>query len=367
MKRFKKYNAKTNINNISILSKNKLKDLQIINDEILFKINQTTLEILSNEIELEYEEYQIRKIINTLKKHLITTLGILLIIIALFMQSFGIVGTKFTDPDTYNIAILEHLDKYYKKVGPYLYLNDDLNTINLDLRKTFYQYEWIGVRKEGAYLYLDIKEINNKPIYNNNTPGAYYAETSGIIKKYHVEKGIIMVQEEQYVDKDELLISGNIPKLNNELIRIRAIGYVIAEVLEYRDFVIPKLENKTIRSGKIQVVNNIYIFNKLITKNNNEFAYFEIEEKQKYNFFNFLKNKQITIYEVINIDVKYSIDEAIEYSKSMVKKDFLSKKVNPFEQIIFNELVKTHEDDNYYYIRLIVKSYKNIAKFIPYE
>ena len=64
----------------------------------------------------------------------------------------------------------------------------------------------------------------------DKTPGSIYAKESGIVKKYHVERGLVLVQEEVYVEKGTLLISGELIHLDSTVENIRAKGYVIAEV-----------------------------------------------------------------------------------------------------------------------------------------
>lgn len=368
MNKLKKYHCYTSINNLESLSKYKVSNVKVIDEQISFYCDKANYNELVKTITLEEKEIRYSKLVNILKKHLITILGLLLITIALINQSNSIVGVRFTNTDTYNEEILNYLNKYYKTVGPFHYLNEDLTTINTDLRKTFYQYEWIGVSKNGSYLYLDIKEINNPSFENDPRSGSYYAKYDGIVKRYHLEKGIVLVQEEQYVAKGEKIISGAIPYQNQEIEYIRAKGYVIAEVLQYKEFRFPKTQLKIERTGKMIPAGELYIFNKRIGNNKNTFSEFVIEENNVFNLFNIIKKKDVYYYETKNIKNVLSEEDAINYAKSLVEKEFRAQKVNPFEKIIFNELVKIEvEDNDYYYIKLIVKTYQNIAEFIPDE
>ncbi|MFA7435505.1 MAG: sporulation protein YqfD [Bacilli bacterium] len=367
MNRIKKFHCYLDKSNLELLSKFKIYNLKVIDDYLSFYCDKFTLDQLSTIIEVEYEEVLVIKIKRFFRKYLISILGICLIILALVNQSKSIVGVRFTNSDTYNEEILNYLDKYYKKIGPFSYLNSDLTIINTDLRKTFYQYEWIGIRKNGAYLYIDIKEIKNISYENDPREGSYYAKIDGIIKRYHVEKGIILIQEEQYIAKGEKLISGEIPYQNGEIKNIRAKGYVIAEVLQYKEFYIPKENLSIIKTGKIVRGTELYVFGIRFGKSKNKFQEFEKEEKITFNLFNIIQKKEADYYETKHVKDIYSEADAIEYAKSMVLKEFKLNKVNPFEKIIFNELVKIELDGNNYYVKLIVKTYENIAEFIPDE
>lgn len=367
MNKLNKYLCYTDKNNLKSLSKAKIKNLKVVEDKLRFECGKEELDVLSKKFEIEAIEIGKNKLINLLKKHLITIIGCLLICLALINLNHSITHIKFTDPDTYNQEVVDYLNKYLKKVGPFSYLTDNLSNINLDLRKTFYHYEWIGIRKNGSYLYLDIKEITNENYDNDPRIGSYYAEFDGIVKKYHVEKGVILIQEEQYVAKGEKLISGQIPKYGGSFDYVRAKGYVIAEVLKYNEFRFPKSQNIKQKSGKIIIANELFLFGKKISRNKNNFLEYSKDEREVFNFFNIFKVINVTYYEVKTVNVSLNEEEAINYAKSLVEKEFRKNKVNEYEKIIYNDLVKIELDNNMYYVKLITKTYQNIAKFIPDE
>jgi sporulation protein YqfD len=319
---------------------------------------------MSKIIQLEFVDLTTKSLKLLLKRHLITIIGVLIIITTLISQSFSIRKITFTDPDTYNSEIIEYLEKYFDYIGPFGYLNKNLNEINFDLRSEFYHYEWIGVRRKGAILYIDIKEIKNEPIEEDKTPGSIYAKDSGIVKRYHVESGFVLVQEEVYVEKGSILISGTITHYDNSIENIRAKGYVIAEVLKYHDITVPKEKVEIVRTGKMESKKVYSLFSKGINKLETSFSDFEIEEGE-IKTIGFLKIQKQYFYEIREVKTIYSEEEAISYAKSTVIKEFRKNKVNQFEKIIFNNLVRIEFDGTYYRIRLIVKTYQNIAEFIP--
>lgn len=367
MNKINKYLCSTEKRNLVYLSKAKIKNLKVVDDKLEFECGKEELNSLLKQIEIEAIEIGKNKLVNLLKKHLITIIGCLLICFSLINLNHSITHIKFTDPDTYNQEVVDYLNKYLKKVGPFSYLTDNLSNINLDLRKTFYHYEWIGIRKNGSYLYLDIKEITNENYDNDPRVGSYYAEFDGIVKKYHVEKGIILVQEEQYVAKGEKLISGQIPKYGGSFDYVRAKGYVIAEVLKYNEFRFPKTQNIKQKSGKVINTNEIYLFGKRISRNKNTFNEFDKEEKVIINFFDIFKIVNVFYYEVKTVSNTLNEEEALKYAKSIVEKEFRKNKVNEYEKIIYNDLVKIELENNMYYVKLITKTNQNIAKFIPDE
>jgi len=367
MNKLNKYLCYTSKTNLEYLSKLKIKNLKVIDEKLEFVCGQETYENLSKLIQIEAIEIGKNKLINLLRKNLITIIGIILIVLALINLDKSVTHIKFSDPDTYNQEVVDYLNKYLKKVGPFYYLKDNLSNINLDLRKTFYYYEWIGIRKNGSFLYLDISELKNDEIIDDKRIGSYYAEYDGIVKKYHIEKGIVLVQEEQYVAKGEKLISGQIPKYGGGFENVRAKGYVIAEVLRYNEFRFPKETIEIKKTGKFIKIREIYLFGKRISRNKNPFAKYDVNTNTKINFFNILKVNEVEYYEVKAIKNELTMDDAVKYAKSLVEKEFRMKKVSEFEKIIFNDLVKIELIDNIYYVKLITKTHQNIAKFIPDE
>lgn len=367
MNKLNRYLCYTDKSNLETLSKYNIRNLKVIDGELEFECGIEVYQALNNLINIDAIEIGRSKIITFLKKYFITLIGILLIIFALINLNSSITHIVFSDPDTENQEVLDYLDKYLKKVGPFSYLNDNLSNINLDLRKTFYHYEWIGIRRNGSYLYLDIKEIKTQPRDDDPRIGSYYASHQGIVKRYHVEKGIILVQEEQYVDKGEMLISGAIPKLGGEFDYLRAKGYVIAEVLQYKEFRIPVSELQIKKTGKLTKTKEIYLFNRNISRNKNKFIEFEKAEVNLFNLFNLFKIVDVEYYETKSITNKLTEEDAEKYAKSLVEKEFRRNKVNDFEKIIFNELVKIEKENDMYFVKLIVKTHQNIAMFIPDE
>ncbi|HEY8396182.1 MAG TPA: sporulation protein YqfD [Bacilli bacterium] len=361
----KRYAVTTAKENLSRLNHFRIRNLRISEDKLEFITDKRNLERMEDLFPVEAVDLTSEKLKNFFKKHLLTLIGTLLIVFSLVIQSKSIRAIVFTDPDTYNPEVLAYLDKYFDRFGPFGFLNANLTEINNDLRSEFYHYEWIGLRRKGATLYIDIHEIKNEPKEEDKTPGSIVAKESGIVKRYHVESGVVLVQEEVYVEKGTVLISGKITHYDNKVEFVRAKGYVIAEVLRYYDYTILKEQEETVRTGKMEVKKNYYLFSRKLSKPKSSFQEYEVEEGPV-STYGFLKIQKVYFYEMKNVKTIYSEEEAVRYAKSQVVKAFRKNKVNKFEKIIYNNLVKIEFDGTYYRVRLIVKTYQNIAEFIPH-
>jgi sporulation protein YqfD len=360
----KRYLVKTAKDNLTRLNHFRIRQLRI-NEDLEFYTDRRNLEAMQKVFELEYVDRYRNAWRSLLRKHLITVIGAVLIMLALINQSQTIRRIEFTDPDTHNEEVLAFLNQYFRRIGPFTYLKGNLTTINNHLRSEFYQYEWIGVRRKGAILYLDIKEIVNNPLPDDKTPGSLYAKESGIVKRYHVESGVVLVQEEVYVEKGTLLISGEIVHYNNRIEQVRAKGYVIAEVLKYYDFKIPKTRSEVIKTGKMQSSKEYFLFSFRLNQKTSFYPEEEVQADDDVLYFGFLHVRKNYHYEIKEVRTDYSPEEAVRYAKTMVTREFRKNKVSKFEKIVYNDLVKIEVGENFYHIRLIVKTYQNIAEFVP--
>ena len=127
MNKLNKYLCYTSKTNLEYLSKLKIKNLKVIDEKLEFVCGQETYENLSKLIQIEAIEIGKNKLINLLRKNLITIIGIILIVLALINLDKSVTHIKFSDPDTYNQEVVDYLNKYLKKVGPFYYLKDNLS------------------------------------------------------------------------------------------------------------------------------------------------------------------------------------------------------------------------------------------------
>ncbi len=355
------------IDDLSKISHKNISDLSINNDNFSFKTDKKTLNIIKNDFEYVYSQNIChKKLKNLISKHLISIIGLFIFILMIGIVSKTITEIVFLDETTYNEEVNKFVEDRLTKVGPFRFLRGDLNKIDSELKNVFYQYEWIGISQKGTSLiieiepsFLDIQEEDSKK------SGSIYAKKDAIIKKYHLEKGIVMVQEDQYVKAGDLLISGDIVHYDNTFEQVHPLGYVIGEVLEYYEFTIEKVNTKTERNGKIYYQDFWAIKNKTFGKSKNKFLEYDLETKTIFNLFNFFFVKRIYYFEKEEIKKEYDFDSAKEYAMSLIYKKFMKNKTNDNEKIVYIKLARYGEDNNNYYFRFVVKSEESIGEFKP--
>lgn len=362
-----KYLVEMSLNDLDSINHLSINDLEIFDQKITFKTDQKSLNIIKNKFEYVYFQNICKiKFKNVISKYLITIIGSLIFILFIGIISRTITEIKFLDELTYDEEVMSFVLEKLDKKGPFRFLNTNLNTIDSDLKKTFYHYEWIGISKKGTILLIEIEPSFLDPKKENeNLSGSLYAKKDAIIKRYHVEKGIVMIQEEQYVNKGDLLISGDIIHYDNSIEQIHPSGYVIGEVLEYYDYTIKKKEIKTIRNGKIYYEDYFYLKEKILGKEDILFDIYDEETIELNNYLNLVSKKRKYYYQKESIINEYDLNSAVDFAISLIYKEFLIRKTNKYENIKYIKLARKNEDSENYYLKFVVKSEESIAEFFP--
>lgn len=357
------YNVELPKKSLDYINKLNIKDVKIEEDKILFKTDKKSLNILKNKFEYVYFTNSFKALLkNVINNYIVTLFGGFIFLFVMVFISKSITEINFVDENTYNSDVYDCVNESLKKVGYFRFLKNDLNVIDRELKRKFSHYEWIGISKKGTTLLIEISPsfLDNK-LEDKKNYGSLYAKKDAVIKKYHVEKGIVMIQEEQYVKRGDILISGDIIHYDETIEKIHPQGYVIGEVLEYYDYEIKKIVNDNVRNGKMTYKDYFYFKDKLIGYDKNSNEYEEVIVK---NLFNLFYIKRRYYYEKSNIKTIYNSIEAENYAKTLIYKNFLLNKKNKDERIIYIKLVRSSEDNNNYYFRFVVKSEESIEEFL---
>ncbi|HHU55456.1 MAG TPA: hypothetical protein GXZ48_02035, partial [Acholeplasmataceae bacterium] len=290
----KEYKVTISKEDLSKINRKNISHLRKHEDYYTFYTDAESLNKLTQEIEnLHYYNVLQHKTKNILKKHLITLISLFILVLLLINQSLSVKEIKFINYNTYDEEVETFLLERLKKRGPFYYLNENLNQINHDLKIKFYNYEWISVSKNGAYLEVDIKKLDklDEPDIDDKTPGNYVATKDAIIRLYHVKKGVVLIRQSQSVSKGDILITGNLKHWIDGVEYIRPQGIVIGEVLEYQNIKVKKKEVAVIKTGKVKSKNVISLFGYSF-KSKSPFVDCEEKEVEVLNLFNFLKFKK---------------------------------------------------------------------------
>ena len=360
-----KYFVKTKKDNIKYLNNKKINNVKVKEDNISFETNEKSIKLLLKDIDdLFYINKRKIKLFTFIKKYIISIISIMIFILFLFNEQFVIKSIDFVNENTYSHEVNEYLyNTHLTKRLIYYYLNDDINTINNDLRQTFYYYEWINVKKKGNKLLVIIDKQDEKSYLDvtSNIKGDIVASRDGIIRYYFIKKGVNLIKDNQSIKKGETLITGNLLVNNNKINYIHPIGIVLAEVVDYCNIKVNKTSFEYLRTGKIELISNIKLFNK--TKNNKcGFDLYEEEIISVYDYKIISKTKTI-YYEIKKIINSYNNDEAKKYALSLIEKEFNENKIHKKECILESYIIEETEDKETYYFKFLIKKIINISEF----
>lgn len=206
-----------------------------------------------------YKEYSLKFFLNCLKKNIERIIITLFIIILVISSSHMIFKVNINTSD----KKLKTLVKYAlldEDIAPYKMSKSFRKTIlikNKILKKFNQEIEWMEIEKNGSiYNIYIIKKVTSKKNTSSDKCN-YVAKKSGLITSTYVQKGVLLVQENNYIKKGDILISGQII-YNEELKKeICAKGKVFGEVWYKVDASYP-LEKKDVKYKEKKFV-NVYI------------------------------------------------------------------------------------------------------------
>ena len=346
-------------------------NITILDKELICKVNQENYNKILN-IKTSYhievsKIYGINHVIRIIKRNIIFYISFILGLLYLFFLSNII----------FKINII-HDDKEIKKI-----IYDELYRLNIKKYSFIKSYdyiqkvkeeiinnnknkiEWIEIEKIGTTYNIKFeKRIINKNIETNSNRHIV-AKKSGVIKKIDASNGEIAKKVNDYVNKGEIIISGDIHKGEDVKEKVSATGEVYAEVwykvrvkmpLYYHD---EKYSKNTITTFKIIFLNDEYnLFNKNFVnkKSNNTILFSDF-----YNMisFNYSKDKELLIKDEVNTLIN-------EKDAIIMAKDKILNILDTNEYIISQKKLKTTINDSTINVEVFFKVYENISSYRYY-
>ncbi len=342
-----------------------LENLIITLDDVIFDGNHNIINYLK-EKNIEYIViYDIKEhLINHLKKSCFYYIGIIFFLIYFCIFPFSISNIQYSGTKI-DKEIKEYLNQYLKKIGPFTFVNKDIKDISRDLSSKYANYEWININKIGTVLFVEAKEpLPNKPIFGDeNTKGDLIAKYSGVIKFYNIRQGRMLYTINDYVEKGDILVSGNLESREGNTY-VRSDGYIIADLFANETIRIEKNTWKEERTGnayKLKVI-DLWGLKLQFGKKSNYVKYDEVKGEENKHFLNIL-SYDIVFYEKNDIIISYDKDEAYECALNMIYTNFLLVKKYDVEKINDIILLSKENDQFFYTFNFLVNKRIDIAEF----
>ena len=306
--------------------------------------------------------------IELLKANFIFLLSFLLgFLIYLFLSCVIFDVEIVTNDISLKEKLSEELEKYdikkYKIIKTYDYIQVVKNKILDDFKSDI---DWIEIERLGTKYLIKLEKriINSKEKEEKNRH--IVAKRDGIIKKIVARDGEVIRKINDYVNRGDILISGEIHKGEDVKGNIPAEGDVFAEVWYKVNVVLPINYYEKKLTGRNKKVINIGFLNKNInlfdkSKYLNKQLITESLYSDFYNMFNINYNyeKELFIEEDVNTITSDSI--AIKYAREKII-NILDKG----EYIISQKKLKTIINDSTIKIEVFFKVYENISQYKYY-
>lgn len=265
--------------------------------------------------------------------------------------------------------LLNELNNYNIKPGTFRKSYKDLDKIKKNILSDYKdKIEWLEIERVGTkyIVRLELRELKSKSQVNEKRN--VIAKKSAIIKKIEAKSGEIVKNVNEYVQKGDVVITGEI-KLNDELKSvISAEGKVYGEVWYKVKTEFPLFYHEEKITNSTNQVYTIKILNKTIELFNfNHYKDKKIDEKILFSSFYFpfqiTKQKQTKIIKKENI---YTDEEAInEASKLALEK--MKSQLNDNEYVIDQKNLKVSLKDSKIILDTFFTVYEDITDYIKIE
>lgn len=320
------YNIKYKNNKINI----------IINKSDLIKISKlTNYKIL--------QEYGLNNIKNKIKANLRVIIMLIIFLgISVLISQMIVKIEVISENNRIKEVIINELENHNIKEYTYNKSDKKLNKIKKRIKnKNKELIEWFNIKRNGMTYQINIEEkktANKKEVKKSCN---IVATQEGTITKIIAESGTVLVEQNQHVNKNDILISGE-TYFNEELKQTEcATGKVYAKTWYTINISIPKTYKRKIKTNKNRY--NIYFK----SKNKVEKIFKSRVKKPKYKNILIIEvlNKKVILvkeYETTLKEVKYS-NEEIEYKTNELIKEKMQKVLKEDGKIIEQKVLKKNE------------------------
>lgn len=274
---------KINIINLKIVSHNEMHI--IINYRDLSELSKYSK---TYKITIE-KKYGKLKVVDAIKKNSIIISTILLSIVLLYFLSNIIFSVEvvYNNQDLSNMLIKE-LAKYnikkYSFKKDYKYLEEVKKKILSDKKD---ELEWIEIEESGTKYLIKVVERKKEDNKEEYTYQSIVAAKDGILKSIKAYSGEKNKAINEYIKKDETIISGVLSKPDGTNLYVKAKGTILAEVWYKVSVEYPMYYQEESVTGRSKTILSLNFINK------------------RWSLFNYSKYKQFKMSPTIIIENKY--------------------------------------------------------------
>lgn len=285
--------------------------------------------------------------------YLILLISLLSVLFILFASPYYIKEVKYQNGSIKDDVIFNEITSIVKNKKKI-----DLNELSKQMMLKYSHYSWIGLKKQGNIVYLNIElnEFSGLNYFSNTLQGDLISAFDAYIKHIIVTKGKVNVGINQVVKKGDLLVSGNLLKQ-----KIAPCGIIIGEIVYYREIKIDKNIQINSYTGNLIKYRYLKLKEKDFKKLNNPYTEYKTSSNKIFSVFDYINYIDETVYEMGNFQVQYNKEDALIYGKSVIYYELEKQRTSNKEKIISIDVIDVTETNNQFIIKFVVKADKNIV------
>lgn len=242
---------------------------------------------------------------------------------------------------------------------------DEINIIKEKILKKYPdKIEWLEIEENGTKCTVRVEERKITKKTEEEKPRNIIAKKSGVIKKVIALKGDIVKDMDDYVEKGELVISGDLIFNNEVKGKVRADGKVYAEIWYTVKTTYPLYIDSKKYTGRKKTVYALKFLNNIFEFNLNKFKNKKVDEKDiiKHNYLPISLTRQKQ-KEIKKTAVVLTYEEALEKAKKeSIKK--IKSNLKDDEYIIRNAYLKSSENNSTIDVEMFFSVYEDITDYI---
>lgn len=231
------------------------------------------------------------------------------------------------------------------------------------LNKYTSKIEWLEIESLGTKYIVRVEERKIPKKEEKNTPRNIVAKKPGIIKKVIAEKGDIVKDMDDYVEKGDLIITGNLI-FNNKLTgQVRAEGHAYAEIWYITRTEYPIAISKEKITGRKHDIYTLKFLNHSFEFTLNKFKTKKIKEKVilSNNLLPITLSKQNQQETIITEEV-LTYEQALSRAKEESIKE-IKRKLKKDEYIIRSNYLKSTVNNSTIVVEMFFAVYEDITDF----
>ena len=307
------------------------------------------------------------KLKQILKKYQVFTLAVIISIFLLFMVNSLIfrIDIKSSNKNIQNL-LRQELEKNGLKKFSFKKNHSEIEKIvNKILDNNKNTLEWFEIKYDGLVMVVNVTEktkINKEKNYSNCN---IVATKDAKILNINLYRGVSLKEINDYVLKDEVIISGSITYNEEVKNNVCASGEVFGEVWYKVKVTVPFKETYLNYTG-----NNRY--NLGVKINDQEYTIFKSRIKKK-------KNKNINLYKLNDFEINLIKEKEYEIkthelseNEAFIKANELAinkvnLRLNDEEEILYKKVLKNEVNDSTIYVELFIVTKEKIGKMVLVE